>query len=133
MLTTCGKHGAQVSDATGRPSLPWPLIRLAVLCSEEAYGAAVVSSARRCTVLERTLISQRTVGVHVKVIVVALSGTKGFRDWMVNLKNHPRDPKDVLVGGRTLPQARRTLIQSRDNKIYATPDFWMLPDRSSTH
>ncbi|KAL6149767.1 hypothetical protein ACJBU6_11301 [Exserohilum turcicum] len=78
------------------PNLPWPLIRLAVLCSEEAYNAAVMSSAQQCNTLERTFVSQQTVDFHGKVVIVALSGTKGVRDWMVNLKHGPCDPKDVL-------------------------------------
>jgi hypothetical protein len=110
MLTSCGKQRAQVSDGISRPTLPWPLIRMAVLCSQEAYGATVTSGARQCTALGRTLVSQRLVDSHGKVVVVALSGTKGIRDWMVNLRNHPCDPKDVLVRGRILAQEGSMLI-----------------------
>jgi hypothetical protein len=92
----------QDPDAADSPISAWPLIRLAAVCSEEAYGSAVKSIARRCTALERTLVSQRLVLSHGKVVVVALPGTKGFRDWMVNLKNRPHDPKDILVCCHTL-------------------------------
>ncbi|KAF2848324.1 hypothetical protein T440DRAFT_480930 [Plenodomus tracheiphilus IPT5] len=101
-LNLCGKYGVQVSDATARPTSTWPLVRLAVICSEEAYNATVMS-ARRRTAPRRALVSQRPVLSHGEVVVVALSGTKGFRDWMVNLNNRACRPKDVLVCGRILP------------------------------
>ncbi|RYN63510.1 hypothetical protein AA0119_g12874 [Alternaria tenuissima] len=79
-----------------RPTSTWLLVRLAVVCSEEAYNATVVSSAWRRTAPRRALVSQRPVLSHGEVVVVALSGTKGFRDWMVNLNNRACSPKDVL-------------------------------------
>ena len=94
---------AQVSGAISRPTLPWSLVSLALLCSEEAYGAAVVSSARRCTTLERTVISEQIVYNLGRVVVVALSGTKGITDWMINLRSRACHSKEILVCGGALP------------------------------
>lgn len=70
---------------------------MAALCSEEAYGTRVEPSTRQRNALETTLVTQRTVESYGKVVVVALSGTKDFRDWIVNFKHRPRDSKDILV------------------------------------
>ncbi|KAF1828064.1 hypothetical protein BDW02DRAFT_652267 [Decorospora gaudefroyi] len=86
---TCAALGMDryVSDEAGRPISAWPLIRLAVACSEEAYSAAIRSSGS---------LVRWTVHSYGEVVVVAISGTEGFRDWMGNLKNRPCDPKDML-------------------------------------
>lgn len=83
-------------DRIHRSPDAWPLIRLAATCSEEAYKD-VVSSTQLCAALRRIKISQRSVGVHGPVTVVAVSGTRGFRDWVVNLKNSAAEPEGVLV------------------------------------
>lgn len=122
----------QVSSTTGEFISAWPLIRLAVVCSEEAYSTPVMSSARECTGLDRVFVGERAVPLYGNVVVVALSGTKGLKDWMVNLNNRPCDPSDVLVRVQPLLKADCTLKMSRDSRICATLDFSMPHDRSST-
>ncbi|KAH8727418.1 hypothetical protein GQ44DRAFT_770438 [Phaeosphaeriaceae sp. PMI808] len=80
----------------------WPLIHLAVTCSEEAYSEVDGSSAQPYTALKRIKITQRNARLHGQVVVVAVSGTRGLKDWMVNLKNNASEPKGVLGEKRNL-------------------------------
>lgn len=86
-----------MSDRIHRSPDAWPLIRLAATCSEEAYKDVVSSTTQPRAALRRIKISQRSVGLHGPVTVVAVSGTRGFRDWVVNLKNSAAEPEGVLV------------------------------------
>lgn len=94
-----------------------------MLCSEEAYGAAVVSSTRRRSALERHYVSEQMVHRHGIVVVVALPGTKSIRDWKVNLKGRPYYSKDMLVCGSTLPYISCVLMQVRGYQTYSTRDI----------
>ncbi|KAL5402065.1 hypothetical protein PMIN04_013047 [Paraphaeosphaeria minitans] len=75
----------------------WPLIHLAAACSEEAYNGVAVSSATPSAALERIKISQHCTSSQSRVTVVAVAGTRGLRDWIVNFKNGASEPVGVLV------------------------------------
>ncbi|OAL42586.1 hypothetical protein IQ07DRAFT_669205 [Pyrenochaeta sp. DS3sAY3a] len=83
-------------------SAAWPLIHLAATCSEEAYSDVVSSTTHPCAAPERIKISQRNVDLHGQVTVVAVSGTRGLKDWMVNLRNSTVEPEDILGEKRNL-------------------------------
>jgi hypothetical protein len=123
MLACFEIQDAQSSHDKGRPTILWPLVHLAVLCSEEAYGATVVSGTGRRSTLERHHVSEQMVHRHGIVVVVALPGTNSIRDWKVNLKGRPCGSRDMLVCGSTLPYTSCMLMQVRDHQTYVTRDF----------
>ncbi|OAL42836.1 hypothetical protein IQ07DRAFT_606390 [Pyrenochaeta sp. DS3sAY3a] len=96
------KQGHLAATEDEISSAAWPLIHLAATCSEEAYSDVVSSTTQPCASPERIKISQRNVGLHGQVTVVAVSGTRGLKDWMVNLRNSAAEPEDILGEKRNL-------------------------------
>jgi hypothetical protein len=73
------------------------LIQLAAICSEEAYQAIDGTVTDPNTALERIRISRRETDEYGTVVVVAVSGTQGFKDWLVNFRHSASEPSGVLV------------------------------------
>ncbi|KAF9728516.1 lipase class 3 [Paraphaeosphaeria minitans] len=80
----------------------WPLIHLAAACSDKAYNGVTVSLATPSAALERIKIGQHRTSSQSRVTVVAVAGTRGLKDLLVNLKNSASEPVGVLGGQRNL-------------------------------
>ncbi|KAF9729992.1 lipase class 3 [Paraphaeosphaeria minitans] len=80
----------------------WPLIHLAATCSEAAYNGVAVPLAISSVVLERITISQHRTSPQGRVTVIAVAGTRGLKDWRLNLKNSVSETVGVLGGPRNL-------------------------------
>jgi hypothetical protein len=73
------------------------LIQLAATCSEEAYQTIDDAITDPNSALERIRISRRHVDGYGLVVVVAVSGTQGLKDWLVNFRHSASEPDGVLV------------------------------------
>ncbi|KAL5441096.1 hypothetical protein PMIN06_009448 [Paraphaeosphaeria minitans] len=96
-------------------------------CSETAYNVAAVSLTTPSAALERIKISQHRTISQTWVTVVAVAGTRGLKDWVVNLKNSASEPDGILGGQRTMChagflEAVRILIRPIARSLSAVED-----------
>jgi hypothetical protein len=73
------------------------LIQLAAICSEEAYQAIEGTITDPNSALKRIKISRRDAGEYGLIVVVAVSGTQGLKDWLLNFRHSASQPNGVLV------------------------------------
>ena len=122
-------HEFRASNKVSRLSSAWSLIQLAADCSEAAYDDHASYTAQPHDALKRIKISHRYTSLHGPIVVVAASGTRGLRDWMVNLNNGASEPNGVLVSSHVDRLHGYGLITCRPQSgTCATLGSWRLSD-----